>query len=443
MTSLSNSTLPKPGRSAYGVATAVVLLLIPMIVVFGGDTVREFLNFGAGVLSLVSLSCSVIWGLVATDRLFLNTRQRIVAQAVHRTTAVSSVGFLLLHVTTKLALDHVSWVAAVIPFGLGVTGAGALIGFGTLAGLLMIFTAITGALRSVLAVDGITAHRWRSLHMMAYPAWCAAIIHGLYAGREAKPIFVILYGVSVAGVIAALLLRSAPAPFKRRVAERVQIILGSDVPRAVYQKPIEARAAAAGGGGEARGGGGRRAASREPAGASSPLMDSQRAAMGDTGGFAAAYRATNSSQSGTSTGSFQMPNPQDTGGFRMPNPQDTGSFQMPQNMQPTQSMPRVDNASSTSGNWPIPSPPPVGEAPPSSYDPMNDTGYNIPTYGSQGGSAAYLSSDVRDTGETNGGFGTYNPNDTYDSGPTTGVQPGAFDAPNSGEPWNAPSGGFK
>ncbi|WP_202918236.1 cytochrome b/b6 domain-containing protein [Streptomyces cavernae] len=461
MTSLSNSSLPKPGRSAYGLATAAVLLLIPAIVLLGGDTVREFLNFGAGVLSLVSLSCSVIWGLVATDRLFLNPRQRIVAQAVHRTTAVSSVAFLLLHVSTKLALDHVGWIAVFIPFGLGVTGAGALIGFGTVAGLLMIFTAITGALRSALAVDATVAHRWRSMHMLAYPAWCAALIHGLYAGREAKPIFTILYGLCLAGVIAALLLRAAPAPFKRRAAQRIQMVLGSEGRGPVYEKPIEARAAAAAGGGTGslpgfgsrpRGGD----SFGEPAGAgrrsgSSPLLDSQRAAMTDTGGFAAAYRATNSNQGGPDTGGFRMPNPQDTGGFQMPagsntgsfqmpNVQDTGGFQMP-DMQPTQSMPRVDGPGSTSGNWPIPSPPPVGEAPPSSYDPMNDTGYNIPAYGSQG-SAAYLS-DVRDTGESNAAFGTYNSNDTYDSGPTTEVRPGAFDAPNTGEPWNAPSGGFK
>ncbi|MCF2436515.1 hypothetical protein LV779_28425 [Streptomyces thinghirensis] len=50
------------------------------------DTFAEFLNFGAGVLSLVLLSCSVIWGLVAQDRIVLDTRQRILAQAVHRTT---------------------------------------------------------------------------------------------------------------------------------------------------------------------------------------------------------------------------------------------------------------------------------------------------------------------------------------------------------------------
>src|SRR4051812_47504568 len=106
----NNSSLPRTGRSASGMATAAALLLIPVIVLLGGDTVQDFLNFGAGVLSLVALSCSVIWGLVATDRVFLNTRQRLVAQAVHRTTAVSSVAFLLLHVSVKLALDHVDLI---------------------------------------------------------------------------------------------------------------------------------------------------------------------------------------------------------------------------------------------------------------------------------------------------------------------------------------------
>lgn len=118
----STSSLPRPGRSAYGVASAVVLLLIPVLVLVGGDQFQSFLNFGAGVLSLVSLSCSVIWGLFAQDRIFLNTRQRIVGQAVHRTTAVASIAFLLLHITTKVALGHAPLIAAIIPFSLGLTG---------------------------------------------------------------------------------------------------------------------------------------------------------------------------------------------------------------------------------------------------------------------------------------------------------------------------------
>lgn len=147
----SNASLPKPGRSAYGVASAVVLLLIPVVVLLGGSWLQDFLNFGAGVLSLVSLSCSVIWGLVAQDRLILNTRQRIVAQGIHRVTAVASIAFLLVHITVKLALDHTVLIAALIPFSLGVKGTAGLIGLGSLAGLLMIFVGVTGALRNKFA----------------------------------------------------------------------------------------------------------------------------------------------------------------------------------------------------------------------------------------------------------------------------------------------------
>ncbi|MGX1221835.1 DMSO/TMAO reductase YedYZ heme-binding membrane subunit [Streptomyces ambofaciens] len=197
------------------------------------DTFAQFLDFGAGVLSLVFLSCSVIWGLLAQDRIVLDTRQRILAQAVHRTTAVASVVFLLVHIVVKLVLDHTTWVAAVLPFGLLATddeefgGRAVLIGFGTLASMLMIFVGVTGALRNRFASPAPVAARWRAMHMLAYPAWCLALLHGLYAGRAAKPVFLVLYALSLVGVMAALALRAAPRPVKRKVADRIAGLLGA------------------------------------------------------------------------------------------------------------------------------------------------------------------------------------------------------------------------
>ncbi|MEU8033661.1 cytochrome b/b6 domain-containing protein [Streptomyces sp. NPDC049099] len=431
----STSSLPKPGRSAYGVASAAVLLLIPVVVVVGGNQFRDFLNFGAGVLSLVSLSCSVIWGLFAQDRIFLNTRQRIVGQAVHRTTAVASIAFLLLHITTKVALGHTQVIAAIIPFSLGVTGIGGLIGLGSLAGLLMIFVGVTGALRSNFAAPAPVAARWRAMHMLAYPAWCAALIHGLYAGRSAKPIFVILYSLSLLGVMGALALRAAPRPVKRKVADRLVALFGSserpgleglDASRARAAEPATA------------GFEGRRE-SRAAAAPSAPLYQSPATPAAEpasgfaaapaaepASGFAAAYRAV------STPGRTQQPYAAGQ----------TARMDLPLDLQATGAVPRVDGPSSTSGSWPIPSPPPVGEAPPSAYDPLQDTGQTIPVYGNAD-SAGYGGSDMYDTRETNGFYGAYNPSDTYNSGPATETLPGAFDAPGSGEPWNMPSGGFK
>src|SRR5262245_17804347 len=224
----STSSLPRSGRSAYGVASAVALLLIPVVVLAGGDAVRDFLSFGAGVLCLVSLSCSVVWGLVAQDRIFLNIRQRIVAQAVHRTTAVASIVFLLMHITVKLALDHIVLIAALIPFSLGVTGSAGLIGLGSLAGLLMVFVVVTGALRSNFASAAAVAAGCGAMHVLACPAWCAGLVHGRYAGRQAKPFFMVSYELCLLAVMAALALRAAPRPFKRKVADRIFAIVGTD-----------------------------------------------------------------------------------------------------------------------------------------------------------------------------------------------------------------------
>ncbi|WP_225837021.1 cytochrome b/b6 domain-containing protein [Streptomyces sp. NK08204] len=403
----STSSLPKPGRSAYGAATAVTSLLLPVTVLAGGSRFRDFLNFGAGVMSLVSLSCSVIWGLFAQDRIFLNARQRIVGQAVHRTTGIASIAFLLLHITIKVSLGHTRLIAAVVPFSLGVTGIAGLIGLGSLAGLLMIFVGVTGALRSNFATPAPVAARWRAMHMLAYPAWCAALVHGLYAGRQAKPVFVILYILSLLGVMGALALRSAPRPVKRRIADRLAALFGSpERPGPDDLDAVRARGSAL------PGYEGRPERRPSPAGSTGPLFASPYPspvpAPEPVSGFAAAYRAVS------------------TAG-------------------------RAGGPSGSSGSWPIPSPPPVGEAAPSAYDPVRDTGRAMPVYDGPGvpvydglGVGGYGGSDPYDTGETNGRHGTYHPGDTFNGGPATETLPGApFGAPGSGEPWNTPSGGFE
>ena len=425
---LSNSSLPKPGRSVYGVATAVLLVLIPVVVLAGGDQVQAFLNFGAGVLSLVCLTCSVIWGLVAQDRLILNTRQRILAQGIHRVTAVGSIAFLLVHITVKIALQHTVLLAALIPFSQGVTGIGGLIGLGSAAGLLMIFVGITGALRNQFAAPAEVAARWRAMHMLAYPALCFALIHGLYAGRLAKPFFFYAYELCLVGVMAALALRAAPRSVKRRVSDQLAGLLGAGERMAM--ESLEASRARMAESSSLPGYESRSsrpsAAERTSAPRSAPQTSSSlfgTPAPEPANGFAAAYRAVNNTPRAAAD--------------------QTARMNMPFDMQATEAMPRVDNGGSTSGSWPVPSPPPVGEAPPSAYDPLQDTGFNIPVYGNPG-NGGYGGRDVYDTGETNRVYGTYNSTDTYKSGPANAPSPGASpDTPGSGEPWNTPSGGYR
>lgn len=386
--SRSFPAFPEPSRSTRGVLTTAALLLIPLLVVVGSDAFRAALDFTTGVLSLVSLTAAVVWGLVATDRLFLHSRQRLLAQAVHRATAVASIGFLLLHVTVKLALDHVSPLGALIPFGLGFSGSDGLIGLGSLAGLLMVVTGVTGALRSAFASPVQVASRWRALHMLAYPAWCSALIHGLYAGREPKPWVIALYCLCLVSVAGAVALRAAPLPIKRKVAARILALLepegraGSKEPvhRDTTESPLPGTAAAPG---------------RAPEPGSDPVV-----------GIAAAYRVLAS------------------------------------NNQPTEVLPLTDPPPP---RWPAPSPPPPAEAPHIPYDTSYDT--HSTAYGSE--EAPYRSHDTAYDSPYDAYGASPNPpyeapyQAPYDSGPATEPLPQTFQAPSSGEPWNAATGGPK
>ncbi|MGW5862206.1 cytochrome b/b6 domain-containing protein [Streptomyces sp. NPDC055239] len=391
--SRSFAAFPEPSRTTRGVLTTAALLLIPLLVIVGSDAFRAALDFTTGVLSLVSLTAAVVWGLVATDRLFLHSRQRLLAQAVHRATAVASIGFLLLHVSVKLALDHVSPVGALIPFGLGFSGSDGLIGLGSLAGLLMVVTGVTGALRSAFASPAQVASRWRALHMLAYPAWCSALVHGLYAGRAPKPWVIALYSLCLVAVAGAVALRAAPLPVKRKVAARILALLEPE-----------------------RRAGGRESVRRDttesplPGTATDPGRAPESVPDPPVVGIAAAYRVLASTN------------------------------------QPTQVIPRTDPPMDPPPRWPSPSPPPPAEAPHIPYD----TSYDTHTTAYDSPDAAYRSHDAAYDPQYDAAHNPpYSPpyeapyQAPYDSGPATEPLPHTFQAPSSGEPWNAATGGPK
>ncbi|MBB5117455.1 hypothetical protein GO002_15605 [Streptomyces eurocidicus] len=167
---------------------------------------NRFLDHTGGVLTLVSLTATVVWGLIAADRLLLTPRARLLAQAVHRATAAGALGFLLAHIGVKVAESHAS-PGALLPFSGGLRGQAGLIGLGALAACLTVLAGATGALRRVFAGKSRTAHLWRALHACAYPAWCAALLHGLKAGRSPSPWVTACYALCLTAVACALVLR--------------------------------------------------------------------------------------------------------------------------------------------------------------------------------------------------------------------------------------------
>ncbi|MFK8846658.1 hypothetical protein [Streptomyces sp. Ac-502] len=192
----------RPAAAAGAVAALALLLLS------GTDPLRGFLDFTGGVLALVSLTAAVVWGLVAAGRTVLLPRSRLLAQGVHRALGTASLGFLALHIAVKVAEGHAYVLNALLPFTRTPADASTLIGFGAVAGYLMVLAAATGALRSAFAGRGRASERWRALHACAYPAWCLGLVHGLKSGRAPSGWVTTGYALSLAAVAAALLART-------------------------------------------------------------------------------------------------------------------------------------------------------------------------------------------------------------------------------------------
>ncbi|MFG2641807.1 hypothetical protein ACGFYP_12670 [Streptomyces sp. NPDC048370] len=400
-------------------------MIIPLLVLGGSDGFRAALDFTSGVLSLVSLTASVAWGLIATDRLLLSTRHRLLAQGIHRATAVASLGFLLLHGTVKVALGHVEPVGALIPFGLGVTGTSALIGFGSLAGLLMVVTAATGALRSTLAGRSRFAARWRPLHMLAYPAWCLALVHGLYAGRPAATWVLVMYCLALTAVATAVSLRLLPAPTQRALADRFADLLASLEGRTRPPEPddgaestesAESTAAAS--------------VPDEPPTLSAEWLD--RPAPGVPAGFSAAYRAVSRAAPEPVPYAPETPpyasepapyasEPAPSVSEPVPYAADGGRAPLAERVPLTEEIPVVPDPPVRPGFWPAPSPPvPTYAAPPPA--PTYRTPPPMPTYSSPPPMPTY---------------GTPPPMPTYATPPPA---PTYATPPPAGEPWTAPTG---
>ncbi|HEV7628143.1 MAG TPA: hypothetical protein VGO89_16735 [Streptomyces sp.] len=169
--------------------------------------VWAFVDFASGVVALLLLTFTVMWGVVAADRFILDPSHRLIAQAIHRGTSVGGIIFLGLHIWSKLALGSTSWKAAAVPFLDGAQPV--LIGLGTIAAYLFLAVAVTGAVRGAFARKG-QSRLWRALHMTAYIAWGCSLVHGLRAGRAVAYYVDGGYAICLTSVTVVLMMRLAP-----------------------------------------------------------------------------------------------------------------------------------------------------------------------------------------------------------------------------------------
>lgn len=192
---------------------------------------QRFMLFYAGVFALVALTAAVGIGLAATDRIFMVPSTRVVAQAVHRAVSLAALGFLVIHIVTELLAHRARAVDAFVPFL--AQQRTLYVGLGSIASDLVLILIVTGLARSRFV--GKWPWTWRAIHATAYLCWAMSILHGLLAGRTAKPYVDWSYGACVAAVLLALIIRLVATMRDRRetAAQPVRPSTPSSVPAAM------------------------------------------------------------------------------------------------------------------------------------------------------------------------------------------------------------------
>jgi sulfoxide reductase heme-binding subunit YedZ len=156
-----------------------------------------FVSRASGLALLVSLSIVLVLGVAARLGSAPQRWPRFAIPELHRTLALFSVAFLVLHVVTAILDPFVTigWAATLIPFASGYRTLA--IGLGTLAVDLGGAVVLTSLARRRLGYRA-----WRAVHWLAYLAWPVAFVHSLTAGTDLRIWWVALIEAGSAAAVA-------------------------------------------------------------------------------------------------------------------------------------------------------------------------------------------------------------------------------------------------
>jgi methionine sulfoxide reductase heme-binding subunit len=154
---------------------------------------------GAGVSALVLFTVVVVLGVLVRAGKPLPGLPRFAVAAIHRTTSLTAVAFLALHVGSLLfdPYAQLRLVDIVLPFA--GTYRPLWQGLGTLALDLVVLLVVSSLLRKHIGL-----RTWRVLHWTAYLCWPVAVLHAVGNGTDGRSAWLLtVVGVCVGAVLAA------------------------------------------------------------------------------------------------------------------------------------------------------------------------------------------------------------------------------------------------
>lgn len=171
------------------------------------DQVLWFAARGAGAVSLLLFSASVVLGLVTVTRFQRpDAWPRFFNYELHRRVSLLSIAFLAVHVLAAVLdpFTSLGLAAALVP--LASSYRPVPVGLGVVA--LYLFVAL---IASSLLRRHVGQRAWRAIHWSGYAMWPLALVHGILSGTDAlSPWMLAVDAVSVTAVAVALAWRILP-----------------------------------------------------------------------------------------------------------------------------------------------------------------------------------------------------------------------------------------
>jgi DMSO/TMAO reductase YedYZ heme-binding membrane subunit len=157
-----------------------------------------YVTRATGLVSLVLLTVSVLFGLLVAGRLTSRHWPRFLTLGLHRNVSLLVLAFLALHIggTVLDSYTSISLAAAFIPFASSYKAM--WLSLGAVALDLLIALAVTSLVRGRLGYRA-----WRRLHWLAYACWPVAVAHGLGIGTDRSVTWVVALTLACMGCVGA------------------------------------------------------------------------------------------------------------------------------------------------------------------------------------------------------------------------------------------------
>jgi sulfoxide reductase heme-binding subunit YedZ len=176
--------------------------------VTGTNSTLWYVDRASGLTALMLLTTAVVLGVMSFARMRSERWPRFALSLLHRNLSLLALTFVVIHVLTVVADSHVQIgvVDVFVPFASAYRTL--WVALGTIGVDLMLAVLITTALRRRLGFK-----TWRSVHLLSYGCWGAAVIHAIGIGSDARTVVwgVMIVAACIGAVGGAFVQRSTPA----------------------------------------------------------------------------------------------------------------------------------------------------------------------------------------------------------------------------------------